>query len=94
MTLKVDTLERHRGELPRLFLSNKGGGGIEVEQEERSSVVELRQDVWKCVKTTVYVRVCQILLNSNLRYIYLFFFFGVLFFFNKKSAVNDSLQAK
>ena len=62
MTLRLDTLERHRGERARLFLARSAGGGEEV--EETSALVELRQDLWSCVKTyTVYVRVssCSLL---------------------------------
>ena len=61
MTVRLDTLERHRGERARLFLANSASGGEEV--EEASALVELRQDLWTCVRTyTVYVRVSEPLL--------------------------------
>ncbi|XP_076460601.1 integrin alpha-4-like [Babylonia areolata] len=55
ITLKLDTLERHRGERRRLFVMDPADQGREV--EETSAVVELRQDLWACVRSyTVYVR--------------------------------------
>ena len=56
MKLTLDTLERHRGERARLFLARSAGNGEEA--EEASALVELRQDLWNCVRTyTIYVRV-------------------------------------
>ena len=70
MTLRLDTLERHRGERARLFMARSSGGGEEV--EETSALVELRQDLWSCVKTyTVYVRVssCSLLYQHTREFI-------------------------
>ena len=70
MTLRLDTLERHRGERARLFMARSAGGGEEV--EETSALVELRQDLWSCVKTyTVYVRVssCSLLYQHTREFI-------------------------
>ena len=53
MILSVDTLERHRGERKRLFLSPRD----KRETDVVSQIVELSQDVSKCIKHKVYVRV-------------------------------------
>ncbi|XP_070211198.1 integrin alpha-4-like [Littorina saxatilis] len=57
MTLRLDTLERHRGERTRMFLVLSDGPNTGEEVEETSVVEELRQDLWSCLKTyTIYVR--------------------------------------